>query len=242
MQIILPADAPLILRTAAAAGLGLHIGGAVVGLGAGTVATFASKGGRLHRLAGTTFFLAMLAMGSAAAATSPFNVAQRWGNAIGGLFVIYLAVTGWAAARSAPFKTGPAERAGLVMALGIVGVGMVELTVGVATAWQAAISGGLTTALLASLAAWNDWRIIRMGGLAPPQRTGRHLWRMMFLLFACWGSFAGQPKAIGPLFGNPLTFLPALACLAYLALWMLRIRRPRVRKAAPAVAFKGVTS
>jgi hypothetical protein len=62
---------------------------------------------------------------------------------------------------------------------------------------------------------------------------------MSLALAIAWGSFAGQPRAQPELVrGAPWLFLPALACLALLAFWMIRTRGPRRarRAAAPAAA------
>jgi hypothetical protein len=59
------------IRLAARTVLVLHIGGAAVGLGAGTVALAFPKGGTVHRWAGNAFFVAMLTMSLLGAATAP---------------------------------------------------------------------------------------------------------------------------------------------------------------------------
>ena len=112
-------DAPLLLRAAAGAALYSHIGGAVLGLAAGTAAMVAKKGGRLHRSAGNVFFAAMLVMGGVGAVVAPMM--QDFGSMFAGAITCYLVLTGWLAGRSAQVKGGPLEIGGVV----VLGCGMV---------------------------------------------------------------------------------------------------------------------
>ena len=50
----------------------LYIAGGTVGIISGAVALLSRKGGRLHRIAGTVFLVAMLIMATIGAVTSPF--------------------------------------------------------------------------------------------------------------------------------------------------------------------------
>ena len=223
-----PADAPILIKAAAAALLYTHIGGASLGLVSGTVAVVARKGERLHRAAGNVFFVSMLAMGAAAAITAPLLPDRLTGMM--GLFVFYLTATAWAAVKRPPGRVGRFETGGLIMALAIVG----------AQAWLAAVGaaspGGLVdgeqpfalaivVAAITALAAAMDLRVIRKGGLSGAPRIARHLWRMCLALFITWGSFAGQPKAQPEaLRGSPILFLPALAVLGLMLFWLVRVR------------------
>jgi len=231
-------DAPILVKAAAATLLYLHIGGASLGLAAGTVAVVARKGAPLHRAAGHVFFVAMLTMSAAAAVTGPF-IPDRL-TALMGVFTFYLTATAWLAVRREPGRTGRLEVAALFLALGAVA----------AYAWLAWVGtrspGGLVdgeqhyglaiaVGAIAALAASLDLRVIRRGGLTGAPRIARHLWRMCLALFVVWGSFAGQPKAQPEaLRGEPLLFLPALAALGLMVFWLIRVRMPRRRNAAPA--------
>jgi hypothetical protein len=242
MIIQVPADAPLVVKAAAAAVLWTHIGGASLGLVSGTVAILAKKGDRLHRLAGNVFFGAMLAMGLAGGVSAPFL--PDMATSIMGFFVAYLAATAWLAVKTPPATVGRFDRAALA----------VGAATAVAYAWIAVrgamspgglIDGKLPYTLavffgsLCGLSALLDLKALRAGGLAGTARLRRHLWRMSLALAIAWGSFAGQPRAQPELVrGAPWLFLPALACLALLAFWMIRTRGPRRarRTTAPAAA------
>ncbi|HEY0437294.1 MAG TPA: hypothetical protein VGC92_11670 [Phenylobacterium sp.] len=231
--------APLLLRAAAGAALVLHITGASTALAAGLVALFARKGGRTHKLSGTVFFVAMLAMGSAAALTAPFLPDRV--SALMGLFVVYLAATGWMTVQRGPMSVGRFETAMVALPLIVAAGDFAVAAIGLG-APEGLVDGepsqvGWIFGTLAVLAALSDLSMIRRGGLAGPKRIARHLWRMTLALAIAWGSFAGQPKA-QPAFlkGSPLIILPALIVVAMLVFWLIRTlwrRQPR-RRAIPA--------
>ncbi len=236
MIIQLAPHAPLILRAAAAAALVLHISGAATGLAAGSVALFARKGGRIHRLAGTVFFVAMLAMGGAAAVSAPF-LPDRF-SAIMGLFVVYLTATAWVAVQRRPGEVGRFERWALALPL-LVAAGDYALAwIGLSQP-KGLVDGepsqiGWIMGTIAIAAAFADLSVIRRGGVAGAQRTARHLWRMTLVLAIAWGSFAGQPKA-QPAFlkGSSLIILPALIVLAMLFYGLAKTLWPRRRRRQP---------
>lgn len=236
-HIQLAADAPLFLRLAADAGLVTHVVGASIGMAAGAISVTARKGGRLHRRAGNVFFGAMLAMGAAAAVTSPF-LPDRF-TTVMGVFILYLVATSWAVVRRPAGRLGWVEPAflGVGVAIAVAFEGLALL----ATRHDGVLDGepgavGFILGAVALLAATCDWRMIGAGGIAGPARTRRHLWRMTLALTIAWGSFAGQPMAQPQaLRGSPWLFTPALVLLGALVFWMIRTRtwrRPAARLAA----------
>src|SRR3954471_3865210 len=90
-------DAPLIVRAGAATILWLHIGGGAGSLLSGFTAILARKGERLHRAAGTVFFVCMLLVNVIGAATAPF-LPQRLSSVVG-VLTFYLVATAWATVR-----------------------------------------------------------------------------------------------------------------------------------------------
>lgn len=233
MIIQLAADTPLLVRAAAALGLVLHITGASTGLAAGSVALLARKGGRTHRVAGTVFFVAMLAMGAAAAATAPFLPDRV--STLMGFFVVYLTATAWVVVQRRPGEVGGFEK-GLVAMPVLLSLAAFALAWAGRTAPKGLIDGepsqiGWVFGTIALMAALSDVSMIRRGGLIGPQRMARHLWRMTLALAIAWGSFAGQPKA-QPAFlkGSPLIILPALIALGLLFFWLAKTLWPRRRK------------
>ncbi|MDB5492893.1 MAG: hypothetical protein JWP86_230 [Phenylobacterium sp.] len=237
-------QAPFLVRAAADTALVLHIGGASLGMISGAVAMLARKGGRLHRGAGTVFFVAMLAMSGVGSIVAPM-FPDRISGAMG-LFTFYLTLTAWAAVKRPPGRIGRFETGAMLL-------GVAAVAAFLSLAWMGVRSpGGLLdgqpAALgfvfggVAALAVACDLGMIRRGGVSGPARTARHLWRMSLALFIAWGSFAGQPRAQPEaLRGSPWLFLPALAVLALLAFWMIRVRVvPTLRRAArPPTASAG---
>ena len=71
--------------------------------------------------------------------------------------------------------------------------------------------------------------MIRRGGIAGVARVARHLWRMCFAFFVASGSlFLGQPQVFPKVLrSSPLLIGLALAPLAFLIFWMIRVRLPR---------------
>src|ERR1700678_1139750 len=72
----------------------LHIGAGTLALVSGTVAAVARKGGRLHRTAGTIFFVSMLVMAAFAAYLAVAMPGQLV-NLFIATFTIYLVATAW---------------------------------------------------------------------------------------------------------------------------------------------------
>ena len=231
------ADAPLLLRAAATGALYSHIGGALLGLAAGTAAMVARKGGRLHRLAGNVFFGAMLVMGGVGAVVAP--MLQDFGSMFAGAITCYLVLTGWLAGRSAQVKGGPLEIAGVV----VLGCGMIVVALlgGQALASPGQELGGVpwfayfVMVSIAGLIAAADVRVILGPALTRPRRMTRHVWRMGLALFMALMSGLAQPKAGGLLFHGPtvnLQWIPVAALVISIAYWLVRVRRTGPRKAS----------
>jgi uncharacterized membrane protein len=240
--------APPVVHVAAAIILALHITGGAVGMVAGFVAMAAPKGGRLHRLSGNVFFVAMLTMAGIGAAVAPFLPTQQWSNTLAGVFTVYLLATAWAAGRRADRQTGRFEPAALIVCVGVVAAALAGAWVnahGGADAGDPAATDGLYfVSLLASLAAIGDLVQIRRGGLAGPARIARHLWRMgVALLIATASFFLGQPKFV-PAFirDTPLVLLPVVAPLALTLFWLVRVRlAPALRRRPRPVVGQAAT-
>ena len=179
-HIQLATDAPFVLRLAADAGLATHIVGASLAMLAGAVAIAAKKGDRLHRQAGNVFFAAMLAMGAAAAVTSPF-LPDRF-TAVMGVFIVYLVATAWAVVRRPAGTLGWVEPVflGLGVAVAVAFEGLALLGAlrhhGILDGEPAGV--GFVIGAVALLGVLGDWRMIGAGGISAAARTARHLWRM----------------------------------------------------------------
>jgi uncharacterized membrane protein len=230
MILHLSPDAPVLIRAAAGTALVLHIGGASAGMVSGAVALIAPKGERLHRAAGTVFFVSMLTMSGVAAVVAPLFPDRI--SAVMGLLTFYLTATAWAVVRRPPGRVGRFEAGACLAALGIAAAFLTLAWIG------GRMPGGMLDdepsqlgyifAVVALIAAASDFRMIRRGGLSGAPRIARHLWRMCLALFIAWGSFAGQPRAQPEaLRGSSLLFLPALAVLVLMVFWLVRIRFAR---------------
>ena len=228
-------------HVAAGALLAIHVGAGAIGLMSGTAAVLATKGGKLHRAAGTAFFASMLVMSGIGMAVAPFL--PQLGSEIGGSFTFYLVFTGWLAVWRAPNSIGSAERVAAVCALLIAlaaasfGVRATRLPGGELDGTPAGPYFAFAT--LAALAGALDWRVVVKGGLSGTSRLARHLWRMLVaLLIAAISFFLGQSQVLPTsLQHSKLLFAPEVAILVVLAFWMTRTRlgpaNKRTRDRAP---------
>jgi hypothetical protein len=214
-----------------------HIWAGTVSIVSGFGALAFRKGSRLHRLSGNVFFISMLVMASIGFAVSPFLSPPEWANVSAGLFVIYLVITSWTAAK---WKTPPGrlDSAMLIFALAVaaisvgVGAGAFDqpgnVTANKAPAW-------VFTGIVA-LAAFGDYRMIARRGLDATQRLIRHLWRMCLALAISAGSlFAGQAQLFPkPLRDSGLLSVPILLVLVAMLFWFVRTRFGKKRNLAAA--------
>jgi hypothetical protein len=229
-------EAPLILQFLADAALVLHVVGGLLAIVAGFVVLAAPKGRRIHRLAGTAFFAAMLVMAGVAAPVAPLIAdppADRFTNTTAAIFALYLTLTGWMTMRRRPGAVGAFERWAVLVPVALV----VEAAV-VAARGRTGFETIYAFAVIAALAAFGDLKLIGRGGLVGPPRTARHLWRMTAALFIAAGSlFLGRqrdfPQALQ---GTVWLMIPPFTVLGALAFYMLKVRWParRRRVLAPA--------
>jgi uncharacterized membrane protein len=218
------------VRVMAASVLALHLGGAGIGLASGAGALLFRKGGRLHRMAGNVFFVAMLAAAGIGACVAPFLPRPQWGSAMGGVLICYLVATSWVTIRRRENSIGLFEIGALLLA---VGVAATDITLGLKVANGA--TGPLSDAppaayfvfaTLAALAAALDVRMILRGGIAGVPRIARHLWRMcVALLIASFSFFLGQPQVFPEsVRGSFIMFVPEIAVLGVMIFWLIRSR------------------
>ncbi|HEY2071211.1 MAG TPA: hypothetical protein VGG48_16765 [Rhizomicrobium sp.] len=221
-------DAPLLVRAAAETVLVAHIAGGTGGIISGTVALLSRKGERLHRAAGTVFFVSMLVMSGIGAVVAPFFPDRV--SAMAGAFTFYLVLTGWITVRRQEGRIGVFEKTAFAFALAIAATDF-EL-------WRMAMATPSHTlddsppqafyviGLLVALAATTDLKVILRGGISGAQRIARHLWRLSAALFIAAGSFFLGQQPVMPKFiqGSPLLFVPEIAIIALLLFWLVRVR------------------
>jgi uncharacterized membrane protein len=215
---------------------GLHVGGGALALVSGTVAVVARKGGRLHRAAGTVFFVSMLVMATLAACLAVIVPDQIF-NLFIATFTVYLVTTAWMTVRRKQGTIGLFEKIALFVALGLCapfGILAFQLVTGMTPFVESAvpIEGPVLIAIYAftsvlALAAIGDVRLVLAGGISGAPRLARHLWRMCLgLTLAAGSGFTnGLARLLpGPYHVPPAFFLPQLLPLCVLVFWMLRIR------------------
>ena len=223
-------DAPAIVRGAANLILAAHITGGALGILSGVVVFVAPKGERLHRWAGTVFFVAMLTAYLIGAAVAPFLDEGQRTNFTAGILALYLLISGWMTVKRKTVRPGPFDIFGLVCAVAIAAAGgwFMHLAAGSATG---TIDGSPPQAFVVfvvggALAAAGDAHQILRRGLSGVERISRHLWRLGFSLFIASGSFFLGQQQVMPvgLRGSNFLLLAALAPLVMVLFWLVRVR------------------
>ncbi len=218
----------------------LHIGGGTAGFASGIVAISARKGARLHRIAGTVFFAAMLVMATAALYLAVVVPGQTV-NVFIGTFALYLIATSWLTVRRPEGTTGVAERIALaVIACLFAPFALLsfQLTFGLAPFFDSAVplKGPVLVAIylftaLIAIALISDIKVTIAGGIAGAPRVARHLWRMCLAFTMAAGSFFTNalPRALPVVHKLPLLvlFVPQFFLLGVLVFWMVRVRLTR---------------
>lgn len=223
-------DSSLLVRSAAATILYLHIGGGLVGIASGATAILIRKGGHAHRVVGNVFFASMLIMAFIGAVVSLFLPVRQWVNVFMAAFVLYFIVTSWATVRRKENSIGTVECGAFVVALSIAIAAMVVGTL--AARRPAGIIDGLDYRVALGFGAvWTlvavaDCKLILRGGVSGAQRLVRHLWRMcVALLIAVVSLFLGQAQIFPTsVRGTGVLYVPAIAVLGSLLYWLWRVR------------------
>lgn len=218
------------VRGAAATILILHISAGGIAILSGAAALLFRKGSHRHRIAGNVFFVSMLTLSAIGACVAPF-LPDR-GSAVAGAFAFYLVATAWVTVRRPEGGIGVFELGALLIALGIAAAGAslgwegANSPRGLIDAQGQTYETGYAFAVLATLAAVGDLKVILRRGIVGAQRIARHLWRMCFALFIAAGSFFLGQQQVFPasVRGSPLLFVPVLAVLALMIFWLCRVR------------------
>jgi hypothetical protein len=220
----------------------IHIVAGFSAVIAGIVALFVTKGGALHRTAGSAFVWSMVAMGTFGAilAASQLQMPVHQVNVVAGLFVAYLVTTSLLTVR-------PLNRrwidifaaciafvvAACAFAVTLVALGEPKIS------WFPAVPATIFGSI-ALLAAVGDVRMIRGGAPRGTKRIGRHLWRMCVALFVAVMSFSGQQRKVLPaeLHAGTVFGILSLVVLAVMAWYLVRLARrtPRVESTHTAMA------
>ena len=238
-------DAPAVVRYAADALLASHIGAGATGIVSGFIAVFSRKGERLHRVAGTVFFVAMLTMSGIGATVSPFlpdGLLHEMPNVFAGIMTFYLVLTSWMTIRRNGRGIGRFEIGGFFVALAVTAAGLIFVRVATnsptGTIGNTPPQAFYVFALVGGIAAACDLKVILKGGISGAPRIARHLWRMCVGLTVASGSFfLGQQKFLpAGLRGSPLLLVPVFAPLVLMAFWLIRVRLTNWFKSEPVPA------
>jgi hypothetical protein len=213
-----------------------HIGGGVLGLVSGTVAAFARKGGYLHRMAGTVFFVSMLVMAGFAAYLGVV-VPDQLVNVFIATFTLYLVTTAWITVRRKEGAIGLPEKIAFLVALILCAPFAIlafQLATGLPPLFKSAVpfKGPVLIAIytftsILAIAAIADAKVVLAGGIAGAPRIARHLWRMCLGLALTFGSgfTNGLARLLpGPYHVPPSFFFPQFLPLILLIFWMIRVR------------------
>jgi hypothetical protein len=215
----------------------LHVGAGTLALVAGLIAAFAPKGRRLHRSAGTVFFVSMLVMATFAAYLAVVVPGQMV-NLFIAAFTSYLVATAWLTVRRHANEAGLAEKIALMIALILCAPFAIlsfQLATGMPPLFETAvpfegpvlIAIYIFTAVLV-IAVFGDARLVIAGGISGVPRIARHLWRMCLgLMLATGSAFTnGLPRLLPASVHLPLAvlFVPQLLVLCLLIFWLSRVR------------------
>lgn len=215
----------------------LHVLAGTLALFSGFVALAVRKGGNRHRISGTVFLFAMLAMGLSADVLAVV-VPDQLTNLLAGTFALYLVATSWLTVRRTIGSTLIAEKVALAL-IACVGFAFSILSLQLIAGWtpflRSAIpfEGPVRIAVFAFtgitwLCAPGDARVILGGPLAGARRIVRHLWRMSIgFTLAVGSAFTnGLPRLLPDSVQLPLwlLFVPQLLSLALLLYWVVRVR------------------
>lgn len=239
-----PGD-PAWMHLGAEALLWAHIAGGAIGMITGVVALAVRKGQRVHRAAGSVFFLAMFVAYAIGAGVAPFLETGQRPNFVAGIMALYLLVSGAAAARRRDVKAGAPEVIGLIVALSIAAAGVVFMRMGAASP-SGTVDGSPPQAFLlftiaGAFAAAGELHVLVRKHLPNVSRIARHLWRMCFSLFIASGSFFLGQMQVFPEALQQSVLLPvlALAPLPVMLFWLGKVhfdewRRQRLKAAVAA--------
>jgi uncharacterized membrane protein len=215
--------------------LAIHILAGTLGLLAGYVALFATKGATLHRRSGMLFVCAMLIMCIGGLTIAVVRGVAPEINVPAALLTSYLILTSFATVRDVGALGSRVAAVGLMLVA--LGVGLTMTTF----ALEAFANGGTRNGMPAFpfvmfgtfglLGTVGDIQVLRSGARKGPTRLARHLWRMCIALFIAALSFSFQMVKILRENGIPLPpatiAVPMLVVLVTMFYWLWRVRRKR---------------
>jgi len=216
--------------------LPVHIIAGGLAIIVGGVALAASKGATLHRRSGLLFVYAMLTMGISGSILA-MRQSLTSPNVLGGFMSAYFVITALTTVRPVSAWTRRLNSVALVV---VIGLTLIEIGLG----FKALASPGGTIngvpffmpfflAVVTTLAAAGDLRMMRSGALRAAPRLARHLWRMCFALFIAAGSFFSIRERVAKVLPEPFTTptmraLPVALVFVAMFYWLWRVRARRM--------------
>lgn len=215
--------------------LPIHIAAGGLAIVLGAVALSVKKGGTTHRRSGLLFVCAMLVMGITASILGLLK-GPNDPNVTAGITIAYFVGTALLTVRPVSRWTTALHIAALMVAV-LFAYGSVVKGVAAFNSPRGALNGvpfamHFLFAIVFSLAAIGDFRVIRFSLPRGGPRLARHLWRMCFALFIAAGSFFSIRARVAKILPEPFTtapmrMLPILLIFAAMFYWMWRVRRRR---------------
>ena len=189
----------------------------------GSIALFAPKGLRLHKLAGNIFFTAMIIL----SLTVVYLELQLDEFPIMGIFSLYFASTSWVTVKRQAGKIGRFEFCAFLC------ITMVAITF-YKWGWdiiynEKALEGTLPIEMyfvlgsVATFAAILDLNMILRGGLVGSHRIARHLWRMCIALLLATMSFLAQDIFPEFIQNTGLPWSPVILLILMMIYWLCRL-------------------
>jgi hypothetical protein len=216
--------------------LPVHIVAGGLAIILGGVALVASKGATLHRRSGLLFVYAMLTLGISGSVLA-LRQSLTNPNVLGGFMSAYFVITALTTVRPVSIWTRWLNSTALLVAVALT---LVEVGLG----FKALASPGGTIngipffmpfflAIVTTLAAAGDIRMLRSGALRAAPRLARHLWRMCFALFIAAGSFFSIRERVAKVLPEPFTTpamraLPVALVFVAMFYWLWRVRARRM--------------
>jgi|SRR5665213_900701 len=220
----------------------VHITAGIIAIIAGYVAVTVKKGERVHRAFGAAFVIAMVVLAVMAtylAISLLGRLPGQAGNIAAGALVPYLVGTAWVTVRRKEGTIGVFEKVAPVFALGVAAV-FLYWAVQARMSPTGRFDGYSDTMYfviggLAVFFAALDLKVILKGGISGAPRIARHLWRMCTAFFIATGSFfIGQQKVMPHwMHGAWYLYALALAPLAFMIFWLIRVRFTNWFKSEP---------
>jgi hypothetical protein len=203
----------------------LHIAAGICALAFGVAAMIGRKGGRIHRVAGDGFVVAMMLMAGLGAAIGLLK--SQPANVLAGAFTFYLVVTGWWTARQRQGRLGPPN--GLAVCVAWV-ICVAFLSEGLRAIADDANAGPYVLfGVISLIAASGDLRALVAGAPAGAALLVRHLWRMGLAMFIATSSFFLGQTQVFPERAQTAALLgiPSLLIVIFLVYWLGRSWRRR---------------